>query len=132
MFPSSATQNEAVLTSLLTDDMVPMRDLHDRYDALLKLVRVLIGVIPNCDQYLEIWPPAFRTYNIIVPNFMNLPSGILGIGGAPKDIVGLGMYVASRSAECSYCSAHCCSYACLLYTSPSPRDKRQSRMPSSA
>ena len=24
------------------------------------------------------------------------------------------------------------SYACLLYTSPSPRDKRQSRMPSSA
>ena len=27
--------------------------------------------------------------------------------------------------ECSMCS-------CLLYTSPSPRDKRQSRMPSSA
>ena len=25
-----------------------------------------------------------------------------------------------------------CPYACLLYTSPSPRDKRQSRMPSSA
>ena len=24
------------------------------------------------------------------------------------------------------------SYVCLLYTSPSPRDKRQSRMPSSA
>ena len=24
------------------------------------------------------------------------------------------------------------SYHCLLYTSPSPRDKRQSRMPSSA
>ena len=24
------------------------------------------------------------------------------------------------------------SYPCLLYTSPSPRDKRQSRMPSSA
>ena len=25
-----------------------------------------------------------------------------------------------------------CLYSCLLYTSPSPRDKRQSRMPSSA
>ena len=25
-----------------------------------------------------------------------------------------------------------CPYVCLLYTSPSPRDKRQSRMPSSA
>ena len=30
-------------------------------------------------------------------------------------------------------SATCTQYsACLLYTSPSPRDKRQSRMPSSA
>ncbi len=111
MLQSATTRNEAVLTSLLTDDMVPMRDLHNRYGALLKLVRVLIGVIPKCDQYLEIWPPAFRTYNIIVPNFMNLPSGIFGIGGAPKDIVGLGTYVASRSAECPYCSAHTCSYA---------------------
>ena len=27
-------------------------------------------------------------------------------------------------------AAHC--FACLLYTSPSPRDKRQARMPSSA
>ena len=27
---------------------------------------------------------------------------------------------------------HNVSHACLLYTSPSPRDKRQSRMPSSA
>ena len=26
----------------------------------------------------------------------------------------------------------CLAYDCLLYTSPSPRDKRQSRMPSSA
>ena len=26
----------------------------------------------------------------------------------------------------------CSEYTCLLYTSPSPRDKRQSRMPSSA
>ena len=27
---------------------------------------------------------------------------------------------------------HAIAYSCLLYTSPSPRDKRQSRMPSSA
>ena len=33
------------------------------------------------------------------------------------------------------CLGHQCigqAYGCLLYTSPSPRDKRQSRMPSSA
>ena len=31
-----------------------------------------------------------------------------------------------------YCNNFNCSKICLLYTSPSPRDKRQSRMPSSA
>ena len=33
---------------------------------------------------------------------------------------------------CSYESMSKKDYSCLLYTSPSPRDKRQSRMPSSA
>ena len=34
--------------------------------------------------------------------------------------------------EKTYPSAPVGEYTCLLYTSPSPRDKRQSRMPSSA
>jgi alkylhydroperoxidase family enzyme len=99
------------LVSLLKQDAVPMTTLHERYGPLLKLVRNLIGVVPNCDSYLEIWPPAFRTYNIMVPNFLNLPFSLFGLGGAPKDIVGLGMYVSSRAAECPYCSAHTCSFA---------------------
>ena len=114
----SQTDNVDVLASLLRDDIVPMSTLHERYGALLKLVEVLIGVVPNCDTYLEIWPPAFRTYNIVVPNFLNLPFGIFGMGGAPKAIVGLGTYVASRSAECPYCSAHTCSFALRRGMSP--------------
>lgn len=102
---------EDVLASLLKEQAVPMEILHDRYGPLLKLVRILIGVVPNCDPYLEIWPPAFRTYNILVPSFLNLPFSVLGIGGAPKDIVGIGMYVSSRAAECPYCTAHTCSFA---------------------
>lgn len=104
-------ESNVVLASLLKKDAVPMEILHERYGPLLKLVQILIGVVPNSDSYLEIWPPAFRTYNIVVPNFMNLPFGIFGIGGAPKDIVGLGTYVSSRAAECPYCSAHTCSFA---------------------
>lgn len=107
---TSATADD-VLATLLKADAVPMPVLRERYGPLLELVRVLIGVVPNCDSYLEIWPPAFRTYNILVPNFLNLPFSIFGIGGAPKDIVGLGMYVSSRAAECPYCSAHTCSFA---------------------
>ena len=39
----------------------------------------------------------------------------------------------SSQAEFGICRrCYDMSYGCLLYTSPSPRDKRQSRMPSSA
>lgn len=117
-FPTPAPTTDDRLASLLKQDAVPMTTLYKRYGPLLELVRTLIGVIPNCDQYLEIWPPAFRTYNIMVPNFLNLPFAIFGIGDAPKEIVGLGMYVSSRTAECTYCSAHTCSFALRRGASP--------------
>lgn len=99
------------LASLLQCRAVPLEVLHREYGPLMELVRTLIGVVPNCDRYLEIWPPAFRTYNLVVPNLMNLPAAIFGLGGAPKALVGLSMLVASRTAECPYCTAHTCSFA---------------------
>jgi alkylhydroperoxidase family enzyme len=99
------------LAPLLGDSLVGWDVLHERYGALLELVDTVLGVVPNCDRYLEIWPPAFRTYNIMVPNFLNLPVPVLGLGGPPPGVVGLAMYVASRTAECPYCSAHSCSFA---------------------
>jgi len=94
----------------LRGQTVDMAQLHKDYKPMLRLVRELIGVVPNCDPYLEIWPAGFRTYNLLVPNLLNLPNLIFG-QGAPKDLVGLGMYVSSRAAECMYCSAHTCSFA---------------------
>jgi len=88
----------APLTPLLGDSKVGWDVLHDRYGVLLRLVDTVLGVVPNCDPYLEIWPPAFRTYNIMVPNFLNLPVPVFGLGGPPADVVGLAMYVASRAA----------------------------------
>ncbi|MEM7273177.1 MAG: hypothetical protein AAF547_08875 [Actinomycetota bacterium] len=98
------------LAESLADDRVPFDELHDRYHSVLEMVRTLIGVVPKCDPYLEIWQPGFRTYNLIVPNFLNLPASLAG-AGAPKDLVGLGMYLSSRAAGCAYCSAHTCSFA---------------------
>ncbi|MFV0259734.1 MAG: carboxymuconolactone decarboxylase family protein [Acidimicrobiales bacterium] len=89
---------------------VDMADLEQNYRPMLKLVRELIGVVPNCDGYLEIWPPGFRTYNLLVPNLLDLPALFLN-RGAPKALVGLAMYASSRAAECMYCSAHTCSFA---------------------
>ncbi len=99
-----------MLTELLEKDAIPFETLHTRYGPLLELVRTLLGVVPNCDRYLEIWPAAFRTYNVMVPNLINLPFLLWG-AGAPRDKVGLAMYVSSRAASCAYCSAHCCSFA---------------------
>src|SRR5687767_4571596 len=112
------TSADDTLVPLLADHRVPWETLHDRYGPLLKLVQTMIGVVPNCDRYLEIWEPAFRTYNIMVPNFFNLPFSIFGLGGAPPDVAGMGMYVASRTAECPYCSAHTCSFALRRGASP--------------
>lgn len=98
------------LVELLEDDAIPFEALHARYGSLLQLVRTLIGVVPNCDRYLEIWPPAFRSYNVMVPNLLNLPLLVWGLG-APRATVGLALYVASRAAGCPYCSAHTCSFA---------------------
>lgn len=109
---------EATLATLLYDHRVSWEVLDRRYGPLLELVRTLLGVVPNCDRYLEIWEPAFRTYNVMVPNFLNLPFSVLGVGGAPADVVGLGMYVVSRVSECPYCSAHSCSFALRRGSTP--------------
>jgi alkylhydroperoxidase family enzyme len=109
--PDRSSSVEHTLVPLLRDQMVPWETLQERHGAMLDLVGLLLGVVPNCDQYLEIWPPAFRTYNVMVPNLLNLPFSVLGIGGAPAGVVGMSMYVASRTAQCPYCSAHTCSFA---------------------
>jgi len=101
---------DTTLVRLLDAEAIPFAELHRRYGSVLALVRALIGVVPNCDPYLEIWPTAFRTYNVMVPNFLNLPFSLWGVG-APKDVVGLAMYASSRTAECMYCAAHTCSFA---------------------
>jgi alkylhydroperoxidase family enzyme len=101
---------DATLLPLLRDDAVPIEVVRRRYGGLVDLVSTLIGVVPNSMSYLEIWPVAFRTFNVMVPNLLNLPIMLWGLG-APRHIIGLAMYAASRAAGCGYCSAHCCSFA---------------------
>jgi alkylhydroperoxidase family enzyme len=108
--PSGMAQQSRTLAQSFESEFVDPATLEQRYKPMLALVRELIGVVPNCDRVLEIWPPGFRTYNLIVPNLLNLPVSLLKKRRL-KRLVGLGMYASSRAAECAYCSAHCCSYA---------------------
>lgn len=77
---------------------------------IVNLVRELIGVVPNAYGTMSIWPTGLRSYNLLVPNLLNLPASVFG-QGAQKDLIGLAMYAASRAADCMYCSAHSCSFA---------------------
>ncbi len=110
--PTSAASDTAATTLAqhIEPSFVPFETLHERYGPMLGMVRELIGVVPNCDMALEVWPVGFRTYNLMVPNFLNLPAALMA-PGFPKDLQGLAMYTSSRAASCAYCSAHTCSYA---------------------
>jgi len=98
------------LSQALQGAAVDVATLQRRYGAQLAVGRTVLGVVPNCHGYLEIWPVGLRTYNLLVPNFLNLPFLLFGLG-PPKATVGLAMYSASRAAGCAYCTAHSCTFA---------------------
>lgn len=112
------TSNKNTIAQQLKPFEIDFDTLHINYHPMLGLVRELIGVVPNCDKLLEIWSTGFRTYNFIVPNFLNLPFSLLGFG-VSKKLLGLVMYASSRAAECYYCSAHTCAFALRRGVSPS-------------
>ena len=62
-----------------------------------------------------------RTYLVLVFGFMYLPIAVL-----------IAYSFNENKSRAVFTGFSLKSYACLLYTSPSKRDKRQSRMPSSA
>lgn len=83
--------------------------INREHGPLLQIVRLLIGVVPNCDPILAIWPAGFRSYNLLVANLLNLPFSVLGFG-PPAVTLGLSLCAASRAARCAYCTAHTCSF----------------------
>lgn len=89
-----------------------MDTLQRRHKPLLEIGRQLLGVIPNCHRYLEIWPPAFITYNVLVPNLLNVPN-IVRSGYRLRELVSLAMFASSWAAGCRYCTAHTCAFAQL-------------------
>jgi alkylhydroperoxidase family enzyme len=100
---------DATLIRSLRPAAVDFARLRQEYGPLLQIVRLLIGVVPNCDPILAIWPAGFRTYNLLVPNLLNLPFSVWGFG-PPAVTLGLALRAASWTARCAYCTAHTCSF----------------------
>jgi hypothetical protein len=101
------------LYELLLPHRVHFPDLlerHAAYATIFRLIRSLISVAPNCAPIMEIWPPALKSYNVLVPAFLNLPFILWGVA-APRRLLGLGMYYSSRGQGCMYCSMHSCVFS---------------------
>ena len=79
-------------------------------DAAVSTVEVL-----NTESKQWYSPKSLQLPEPIYSCGMTISSGYVSIGG--------GMKAAKKRSK---------SYCCLLYTSPSPRDRQKSRMPSSA
>lgn len=98
------------LASLLSPYAVSPALLEAEYGDGRTLVRFMLGTVPHADPYLAIWAPAMRAQGLLVPTMLNLPGSLFGLG-IPLSLAGLSMFAASKSAECSYCTAHSCTFA---------------------
>lgn len=106
----SITKPPRTIMDVLRPHAVSMQELDSRYHSLLVLVKSLLGVVSNGGGALEMFPPAFTTYNILVPNMLNVPFVLWGIA-APVDLIALASYYAARSSRCAYCSLLTCAFA---------------------
>jgi alkylhydroperoxidase family enzyme len=111
------TAGPETLAQSLRPAAVDFSRLSQEYGPLLRIVRLLIGVVPNCDPVLAIWPTGFRSYNLLVANLLNLPFSVWGFG-PPVVTLGLALCAASRTAECAYCTAHTCAFTLRRGSAP--------------
>src|SRR3954469_388590 len=88
------------LSRSLQSSSIDLSRLRGEYGPLLQLVRLVIGVVPNCDSRPALGPAGFRSDNLRVPNFLNLPFSVWG-WGPPVVPLGLALYTASWTARCS-------------------------------
>ena len=81
------------------------------------------------EHYISLFVKAVFIENMALAFFLGMCT-FLAISKKVKTAIGLG--VAVIVVLTITVPVNNLIYTCLLYTSPSPRDKRQSRMPSSA
>lgn len=103
--PDPTAPSKPTLEFALRRHAVPRGVVIERNPDVVPLVARILGVVPRVFSYLEIWPPAFETYALVVPAFFELPFCDLGIGIGSKTR-SLVAYASSRGHGCAYCSAH--------------------------
>ena len=93
-------------------------------DASLLLLRLMVGLVFVTSGYSHLKDPEARAKSIEMPKGFTIFLGIAEVAGG----LGVAAGVLTQLAAIGLILI----MLCLLYTSPSPRDMRRSRMPSSA
>ena len=88
------------------------------------------GAKDDPDRLCLVLPKESSTYGEIFREALNIAKSLKSFGISKGDPVGILMANSVRYVESLF--AVSLLGACLLYTSPSPRDAHESRMPSSA
>ncbi|CAM9874201.1 unnamed protein product, partial [Ectocarpus sp. 13 AM-2016] len=59
------------------------------------------GVTPRHCRYSYIWPPAYETMSVLIPNLFNVPLCDFGVGPIGGDLRSLAAYAVSSSIQCA-------------------------------
>ena len=109
------------------------------YDDNNIFAKILRGEIPCKKIYEDDFVLSFHDINpqkkihaLVIPKGKYIDLDDFSAKASPEEMVGLlkGINTVAKKLEISVDTGK--GYSCLLYTSPSPRDMRRSRMPSSA
>ena len=107
----------------------------DEFKSILDNPALISGIYNYCDRWCERCPMTARcsvfltTPDIDPDNFENEEDFFKAVFGSVHESFQLTMEMIKETAEKENIDL---SEICLLYTSPSPRDRTRSRMPSSA
>ena len=103
----------------------PLSNIEDKEtQELVTFFNETLGFCPNSVLTMQKKPHLAQA-------FVNLNKAVMdNAGSISSEFKRIIAYISSNTAGCRYCQAH--TISCLLYTSPSPRDRQKSRMPSSA
>lgn len=94
-----------LLRDILREREIPTGEL-GQYRAVVSLVRALIGIPTYYDSILSVHPPTFTTYYLLVPNLINAPFVLCGLG-VPTHLISLSIFHSARATQAVYASAHC-------------------------
>ncbi|KAJ3329175.1 hypothetical protein HDU76_008471 [Blyttiomyces sp. JEL0837] len=101
-------QDFTTLYSLLAPYRVDEDKFYSDEAATMYLLRRILGTYPQTLTTFAIWRPLYTGIGALVPANFNIPACDAGVGPINAHMRRMVATVTSLTAQCAYCSAHCC------------------------